>query len=198
LGLVSGPPAVTDITITTTSNAAALALFGITAPFNIRVASTNTPIVTRTAGVWRPFDIAATRVEPVYTAVGTGAWSPYDASANDRIQVGGTLGWAVQWPFVNASDVTREINGLADYLPLANRLPGDTNGTLDDLIAAAASGRDLLLALPPIGSAAVDYRTCIIPRAQSLVRDEFTAEAGVGSRRYNVTIPLLETRSYAP
>lgn len=190
-----------SIVLTATSNAAALALFGITAPFTFQPGGfppVYQSITIRTAGVWRPYDIGNPRCEPVFTAVGSGAWSPYDASSNDRIRVGGQLGWVVDWPFVNASDITREVNGLADYLPLANRVTGDTNGTLDDLIDAAADGRELLLALPPIGTAAVDYRECIIPRAANLTRDEFTTEASVGSRRYNVSIPLLETRDYTP
>lgn len=189
---------VTDVALTATSDPATLALFGLTSTTALMVAGVNQTITTRTAGVWRPYDVGNPRCEPVFTAVGSGAWSPYDASSNDRIRVGGQLGWVVDWPFVNASDITREVNGLADYLPLANRVTGDTNGTLDDLIDAAADGRELLLALPPIGTAVIDYRSCIIPRAANLTRDEFTTEASVGSRRYNVSIPLLETRDYTP
>ena len=190
-----------SIVLTATSDAAALALFGITAPFTFQTGGfppVFQSITIRTAGVWRPYDVGNPRCEPVYTAVGSGAWSPYDASTNDRIRVGGQLGWVVDWPFVNASDITREVNGLADYLPLANRVPGDTNGTLDDLLEAAANGRELLLALPPIGTAAVDYRECIIPKSANLTRDEYTTEASVGSRRYNVSLPLLEARDYTP
>ena len=187
-----------SVAITATSDPAALALFGMTSTTALKVAGVNQTITTRTAGVWRPYDVGNPRCEPVFTAVGSGAWSPYDASSNDRIRVGGQLGWVVDWPFVNASDITREVNGLADYLPLANRVTGDTNGTLDDLIDAAADGLELLLALPPIGNAVIDYRTCIIPRAANLTRDEFTTEASIGSRRYNVSIPLLETRDYTP
>jgi len=191
-----------SVAITATSDPAALALFGITSlPFSLRLTgifALPQVVTTRTAGVWRPYDVGNPRCEPVFTAVGSGAWSPYDASSNDRIRVGGQLGWVVDWPFVNASDITREVNELADYLPLANRASGDTNGTLDDLIDAAADGLELLLALPPIGTAAVDYRECIIPRAANLTRDEFTTEASIGSRRYNVSIPLLETRDYTP
>ena len=197
-GYTIAPTIVTSVQITATSNAAALALFGLAVNDFIRQASANLLISTRTAGVWRPYDIGNPRCEPVYTAVGSGAWSPYDASTNDRIRVGGALGWVVDWPFVNAADITREINGLADYLPLAGREAGDTNGTLDDLIEAAANGRQLLLGLPPIGSAIVDFRTCIIPRNAGLSRDEFTTEASIGSRRYNVSIPLLEARDYTP
>jgi hypothetical protein len=67
-------------------------------------------------------------------------------------------------------------------------------GTLDDLIEAAAQGLSLSLALPPIGTAAVDYRTCIIPETGNLSRSRFTTEAAVGGRMYSVTLPLLETR----
>jgi hypothetical protein len=77
---------------------------------------------------------------------------------------------------------------------LAGRAAGDTRGTLDDLVEAAAQGLDLSLALPPIGTAAVDYRTCIIPDTGNLSRSRFTTEAAVGGRMYSVTLPLLETR----
>jgi hypothetical protein len=184
-------PAVLGLTITGTNNAAALALFGLTAPASSLGAIF---IVTRrTAGVWRP-NTDGGRQEPDYTVVGSGAWSPYNPSANDRIRIGGQLAWLVSWEFVQASDITREINGLANYLPLAGRAAGDTRGTLDDLIEAAAQGLDLSLALPPIGTAAVDYRTCIIPDTGNLSRSRFTTEAAVGGRMYSVTLPLLETR----
>jgi hypothetical protein len=184
-------PAVLGLTITATSNAAALALFGITAP--ISSVGATLIVTTRTAGVWRP-NTDGGRQEPDYTVIGSGAWSPYNPSANDRIRIGGQLAWLVSWEFVQASDITREINGLADYLPLAGRAAGDTDGTLDDLVEAAAQGLDLSLALPPIGTAAVDYRTCIIPDTGNLSRSRFTTEAAVGGRMYSVTLPLLETR----
>jgi hypothetical protein len=184
-------PAVLGLTITATNNAAALALFGITAP--ISSVGATLIVTTRTAGVWRP-NTDGGRQEPDYTVIGSGAWSPYNPSANDRIRIGGQLAWLVSWEFVQASDITREINGLADYLPLAGRAAGDTRGTLDDLVEAAAQGLDLSLALPPIGTAAVDYRTCIIPDTGNLSRSRFTTEAAVGGRMYSVTLPLLETR----
>jgi hypothetical protein len=184
-------PAVLGLTITATNNAAALALFGITAPISSMGATLI--VTTRTAGVWRP-NTDGGRQEPDYTVIGSGAWSPYNPSANDRIRIGGQLAWLVSWEFVQASDITREINGLADYLPLAGRAAGDTRGTLDDLVEAAAQGLDLSLALPPIGTAAVDYRTCIIPDTGNLSRSRFTTEAAVGGRMYSVTLPLLETR----
>jgi hypothetical protein len=184
-------PTVLALTITATSNAAALALFGITAPISSIGAILS--VTRRTAGVWRP-NTDGGRQEPDYTVVGSGAWSPYNPAANDRIRIGGQLAWLVSWEFVQASDITREINGLADYLPLAGRAAGDTDGTLDDLVEAAAQGLDLSLALPPIGAAAVDYRTCIIPETGNLSRSRFTTEAAVGGRMYSVTLPLLETR----
>jgi hypothetical protein len=187
-----------SVAITATSDPAALALFGITSlPFTLQTGGfppVFQSVTTRTAGVWRPYNVDGGRCEPVFEAVGSGAWSPYNPAINDRVLVSSTLGWVATWEFVEASDITREVNGLADYLPLAGRLAGDDNGTLDDLIYAAASGGELLLALRPIGTAAVDYRACIIPQASSLRRDSFTSEATTGGRRYNVTLPLLETR----
>jgi hypothetical protein len=190
---VTALPSAQPIEITSTNNAAALALFGLSVGV-LRGANTDPiNVPTRTAGVWRP-NTDGGRQEPDYTVIGSGAWSPYNPSANDRIRIGGQLAWLVSWEFVQASDITREINGLADYLPLAGRAVGDTRGTLDDLVEAAAQGLDLSLALPPIGTAAVDYRTCIIPDTGNLSRSRFTTEAAVGGRMYSVTLPLLETR----
>jgi hypothetical protein len=190
---VSALPSAQPIEITATSNAAALALFGLSVGVLRGANSDPINVSTRTAGVWRP-NTDGGRQEPDYTVIGSGAWSPYNPSANDRIRIGGQLAWLVSWEFVQASDITREINGLADYLPLAGRAAGDTDGTLDDLVEAAAQGLDLSLALPPISTAAVDYRTCIIPETGNLSRSRFTTEAAVGGRMYSVTLPLLETR----
>lgn len=187
--IICGP--IISITITATSDAASLALFGITAPLSATLGAFT--VTTRTAGVWRP-NTDGGRQEPDFTVVGSGAWSPYNPSANDRLRIGGQLAWLVSWEYVQASDITREINGLADYLPLAGRATGDTNGTLDDVLEAASEGRSLLLALPPIGTAAIDYRTCIIPETGNLTRSRYTTEVAVGGRMYNVTLPLLETR----
>lgn len=184
-------PTVLGLTITGTNNAAALALFGITAP--VSSLGSNLIITWRTAGVWRP-NTDGGRQEPDYTIVGSGAWSPYNPAANDRIRIGGQLAWLVSWEFVQASDITREVNGLADYLTLAGRAAGDTDGTLDDVLQAASEGRTLTLALPPIGTAAVDYRTCILPESGNLTRTRYTTEAAVGGRMYSVTLPMLETR----
>jgi hypothetical protein len=191
--LIVATPAAQPVEITATNNAAALALFGLSVGVLRGSNSDPVDVPTRTAGVWRP-NTDGGRQEPDYTVIGSGAWSPYNPSANDRIRIGGQLAWLVSWEFVQASDITREINGLADYLPLAGRAAGDTDGTLDDLVEAAAQGLDLSLALPPIGTAAVDYRTCIIPDTGNLSRSRFTTEAAVGGRMYSVTLPLLETR----
>lgn len=184
-------PTVLGLTITGTNNAAALALFGLTAPASSLGAFFI--ITRRTAGVWRP-NTDGGRQEPDYTIVGSGAWSPYNPAANDRIRIGGQLAWLVSWEFVQASDITREVNGLANYLTLAGRSAGDTNGTLDDVLQAASQGRTLTLALPPIGTAAVDYRECILPESGNLTRTRYTTEAAVGGRMYSVTLPMLETR----
>jgi hypothetical protein len=193
IDIVTLSPTTKPVTITATNNAAALALFGLSVGAGRPSGSDPIRVPTRTAGVWRP-NTDGGRQEPDYTVIGSGAWSPYNPSANDRIRIGGQLAWLVSWEFVQASDITREINGLADYLPLAGRAAGDTRGTLDDLVEAAAQGLDLSLALPPIGTAAVDYRTCIIPDTGNLSRSRFTTEAAVGGRMYSVTLPLLETR----
>lgn len=191
IALVIDAPA--DAEIAATSNVAALALFGL-AINDLLVVST--PVVNRrTAGVWRPA-VDGTRCEPVYQAGGTGAWSPYDPASHDRVRTGDRLVWTVTWPYVEASDITREVNGLADYLPLANRAPGDTNGTLDDVIYAASQDLELTLALPPIGTAAIDYRTCILPVQADLNRDAYTTEESVGARRYRVVMALLQAGSY--
>ena len=182
-----------DPEIAATSNPAALALLGL-AVGDLLILST--PVINRrTAGVWRPA-VDGTRCEPVYQAGGTGAWSPYDPASHDRVRTGDRLVWTVTWPYCEASDITREVNGLADYLPLANRAPGDTNGTLDDVLYAASQDLELTLALPPIGTAAIDYRACILPVQADLNRDTYTTEESVGARRYRVVMALLQAGSY--
>lgn len=190
-------PTTKSVFITATSNLAALALFGLAVGDGRPTGSGPISVARRTAGVWRP-NTDGGRQEPVYTAIGSGAWSPYNPAANDRIRIGGQIAWLVSWEYVQASDITREINGLADYLPLAGRSAGDTSGTLDDLLEAAAKGLALSLALPPIGTAAIDYRTCIIPETGNLTRDRYTTEAAAGGRMYSVSLPLLETREVTP
>lgn len=181
-----------DTEIDSTSNATALRLFGLEAG---DVLGEECIIARRTAGIWRPA-VDGTRCEPVYQAGGTGAWSPYDPAAHDRVRTGDRMVWTVTWPYVEASDITREVNGLADYLPLANRAPGDTNGTLDDVLYAASEDLELTLALPPVGTEAIDYRACILPVQGDLTRDTYTTEESVGARRYRVVMAMLQAGSY--
>lgn len=184
-----------DTEIVSTSNAAALALFGITAPL---VLGGEGAITTRTAGVWRPKFAPPATLEPVTTAIGSGAVSEYNPATFSRLLFSGRLVWSVVWEFVPAADITRELALLNDYLPYADRATGDTAGTLDDLLWAVANGKQLALALPPIGSAAVEYRGCIINEQGEIPRDRYTTETGQGTRSYIVTLALLETDAYDP
>jgi hypothetical protein len=127
--------------------------------------------------------------------------SEYSPATQDRLLFGGRLIWSVMWEYVEAADITRALLDVADYLPVANRAPGDTLGTLDDVLYALAQGLILKLALIPRGAngdAAVLYRDVVVDNPGNFSRDAYTTEAAVGARRYNVTMAFTETRDYTP
>ena len=187
--------------ITATSNSAALALFGL-AVNDTLIGSTsplsNTIINRRTAGVWRPKFAPPARLEPVQVAVGSGAMSEYSAATQDRLLFGGRLIWSVVWEYVEAADISRQLLTVADYLPTANRATGDTAGVLDDLLWALANGVIIKLALPPIGTAAVDFRDAVMDVGGSLDRNTYATESATAARRYNVTMAFVETQDWDP
>lgn len=188
-------------TITATSDPAALALFGLAV--NDAFASSTNPVTMtlvnrRTAGVWRPKFAPPARLEPVQVAVGSGAMSEYSAATQDRLLFGGRLIWSTVWEYVEAADISRQLLTVANYLPAANRAPGDTAGVLDDLLWAMANGAIVKLALPPIGTAAVDYRDAVMDVSGSLDRNAYTTESATAARRYNVTMAFVETQDWDP
>jgi hypothetical protein len=191
-------------TIAATSSVASLALFGLAIGDALEGGTSLIKIITvnrRTAGVWRPKFAPPARLEPVYSAIGSGAMSEYNAGTQDRLLFGGRLIWSVVWEYVEAADISRELLNIADYLPLANRGTGDTNGTFDDLLYALARGAEVLLALPPrgvSGDAAILYQECVVDNPGNFSRDAYTTEAAVGARRYNVTVAFTETQDYEP
>lgn len=188
-------------TITATSNVAALALFGL--KVNDVLQEVVLPIYAtlinrRTAGVWRPKFAPPARLEPIQVAVGSGAMSEYSAATQDRLLFGGRLIWSVVWEYVEAADISRELLTVADYLPTANRATGDTAGVLDDLLWALANGVIVKLALPPIGTAAVDFREAVMDVGGSLDRNTYATESATAARRYNVTMAFVETQDWDP
>lgn len=187
--------------ITATSNVAALALFGLKVNDTL-IGSTsplpNTIINRRTAGVWRPKFAPPARLEPIQVAVGSGAMSEYSAATQDRLLFGGRLIWSVVWEYVEAADISRQLLTVADYLPTANRATGDTAGVLDDLLWALANGVIIKLALPPIGTAAVDFRDAVMDVSGSLDRNTYATESATAARRYNVTMAFVETQDWDP
>jgi hypothetical protein len=188
-------------TITATSNPAALALFGLKVNDTLAQADVGifaTLINRRTAGVWRPKFAPPALLEPTLVAVGSGAMSEYNAGTQDRLLFGGRMIWSVVWEYTEAADISRELLTVADYLPTALRATGDTAGTLDDLLWTLARGAQVQLALPPIGSAAVDYRTVVMDVSGSIERGSYTTESATAARRYNVTLALVETQDYDP
>lgn len=188
-------------TITATSNPAALALFGLAvndAFASSFSAATMTLVNRRTAGVWRPKFAPPARLEPVQVAVGSGAMSEYSAATQDRLLFGGRLIWSVVWEYVEAADISRQLLTVADYLPAANRAAGDTAGVLDDLLWALANGAIVKLALPPIGTAAVDFRDAVMDVSGSLDRGSYATESATAARRYNVTMAFVETQDWDP
>jgi hypothetical protein len=188
-------------TITATSDPAALALFGL-AVNNALEGNTTLVKITcvnrRTAGVWRPKFAPPARLEPVQVAVGSGAMSEYSAATQDRLLFGGRLIWSVVWEYVEAADISRQLLTVADYLPTANRATGDTAGVLDDLLWALANGVIVKLALPPIGTAAVDFREAVMDVGGSLDRNTYATESATAARRYNVTMAFVETQDWDP
>lgn len=186
--------------ITATSNPTALALFGLAV--NDTCTGTtglnNTVVNRRTAGVWRPKFAPPAQLEPTLVAVGSGAMSEYNAGTQDRLLFGGRMIWSVVWEYTEAADISRELLTVADYLPTALRASGDTAGTLDDLLWTLARGAQVQLALPPIGTAAVDYRTVVMDVSGSIERGSYTTESATAARRYNVTLALVETQDYDP
>jgi hypothetical protein len=111
---------------------------------------------------------------------------------------GGRLIWSVVWEYVEAADISRQLLTVADYLPTALRATGDTAGTLDDLLWALANGVIVKLALPPIGTAAVDFRDVVMDVSGSIERGAYTTESATAARRYNVTMAFVETQDYDP
>jgi hypothetical protein len=191
----------TTATITATSNPAALALFGLKVndvlqEFVFPIYATL--INRRTAGVWRPKFAPPAQLEPVQVAVGSGAMSEYSAATQDRLLFGGRLIWSVVWEYVEAADISRQLLTVADYLPTALRATGDTAGTLDDLLWALANGVIVKLALPPIGTAAVDFRDAVMDVSGSIDRNTYATESATAARRYNVTMAFVETQDYDP
>lgn len=188
-------------TITATSNPAALALFGLAVNDVLQeniVGATVTLINRRTAGVWRPKFAPPARLEPVQVAVGSGAMSEYSAATQDRLLFGGRLIWSVVWEYVEAADISRQLLTVANYLPTANRAAGDTAGVLDDLLWALANGLVVKLALPPIGTAAVDFRDAVMDVSGSIDRNTYATESATAARRYNVTMAFVETQDWDP
>lgn len=188
-------------TITATSDPAALALFGL-AVNDVLNGGLSLSVVTcvnrRTAGIWRPKFAPPARLEPVQVAVGSGAMSEYSAATQDRLLFGGRLIWSVVWEYVEAADISRQLLTVADYLPAANRAAGDTAGVLDDLLWALANGAIVKLALPPIGTAAVDFRDAVMDVSGSLDRGSYATESATAARRYNVTMAFVETQDWDP
>ena len=190
-----------NATITATSDPAALALFGLKVN-DVLIGNTTQTTLTcvnrRTAGVWRPKFAPPARLEPVQVAVGSGAMSEYSAATQDRLLFGGRLIWSVVWEYVEAADISRQLLTVADYLPAANRAAGDTAGVLDDLLWALANGAIVKLALPPIGTAAVDFRDAVMDVSGSLDRGSYATESATAARRYNVTMAFVETQDWDP
>jgi hypothetical protein len=190
-----------NATITATSDPASLALFGLAVNDVLQeniIGATVTLINRRTAGVWRPKFAPPARLEPVQVAVGSGAMSEYSAATQDRLLFGGRLIWSVVWEYVEAADISRQLLTVADYLPTANRATGDTAGVLDDLLWALANGVIIKLALPPIGTAAVDFRDAVMDVSGSLDRNTYATESATAARRYNVTMAFVETQDWDP
>jgi hypothetical protein len=188
-------------TITATSDVAALALFGLKVNDVLvenQLGNTFTLINRRTAGVWRPKFAPPAQLEPVQVAVGSGAMSEYSAATQDRLLFGGRLIWSVVWEYVEAADISRQLLTVADYLPTALRATGDTAGTLDDLLWALANGVIVKLALPPIGTAAVDFRDAVMDVSGSIDRNTYATESATAARRYNVTMAFVQTQDYDP
>ena len=188
-------------TITATSNVSALALFGLKVNdvFVEFAGSGNKTLVNRrTAGIWRPKFAPPAQLEPVQVAVGSGAMSEYSAATQDRLLFGGRLIWSVVWEYVEAADISRQLLTVADYLPTALRATGDTAGTLDDLLWALANGVIVKLALPPIGTAAVDFRDAVMDVSGSIDRNTYATESATAARRYNVTMAFVQTQDWDP
>lgn len=184
-----------DTSVTATSNPAALALFGLIAG---DLLTYECIIARRTAGVWRPKFAPPARLEPVQVAVGSGAMSEYSAATQDRLLFGGRLIWSVVWEYVEAADISRQLLTVANYLPAANRAPGDTAGVLDDLLWVLANGIIVKLALPPIGIDPVDFRDAVMDVSGSLDRGSYATESATAARRYNVTMAFVETQDWDP
>ena len=188
-------------TITATSNVSALALFGLKVNDVLQepvLPIYATVINRRTAGVWRPKFAPPAQLEPVQVAVGSGAMSEYSAATQDRLLFGGRLIWSVVWEYVEAADISRQLLTVADYLPTALRATGDTAGTLDDLLWALANGVIVKLALPPIGTAAVDFRDAVMDVSGSIDRNTYATESATAARRYNVTMAFVQTQDWDP
>ena len=191
----------TTATITATSDSAALALFGLKVNdvfVENHFGNTVTLVNRRTAGVWRPKFAPPAQLEPVQVAVGSGAMSEYSAATQDRLLFGGRLIWSVVWEYVEAADISRQLLTVADYLPTALRATGDTAGTLDDLLWALANGVIVKLALPPIGTAAVDFRDAVMDVSGSIDRNTYATESATAARRYNVTMAFVQTQDWDP
>jgi hypothetical protein len=189
------------VTIAATSDSASLALFGLAVNDVLEGNTALDKIILvnrRTAGVWRPKFAPPAQLEPVQVAVGSGAMSEYSAATQDRLLFGGRLIWSVVWEYVEAADISRQLLTVADYLPTALRATGDTAGTLDDLLWALANGVIVKLALPPIGTAAVDFRDAVMDVGGSIDRSTYATESATAARRYNVTMAFVQTQDWDP
>lgn len=190
------PPDPSGGTIDATSDATALAYFGLKVGDSL---PQSVVVNRRTAGVWRPKFAPVAQLEPVMSAIGSGAMSDYTASVHDRLLFSGRIVWSALWEYVEAADISRELLDVQDYLPLALRATGDTAGVLDDLLWVLANAKSVYLALPPVQlTAAIEYKEAVLGETGDLTRDAFTTEAAVASRRYNVTMAFVETTNYTP
>jgi len=156
--------------------------------FAIPVLSGYMTSLRRWRGIWSPASLGV-RCEPVYVDDGATTVSPYNPAIADRVRIARRRLWLGSWPYVEAADVTRDVN-LIDpaYLTLADRAADDTLGTLDDLLGAAGSGGLLRLVLDAVG----EERDVWLDAADVIQRDAYTTEETVGGRRYRVALPMLE------
>jgi hypothetical protein len=181
-----------SLTITATSDPAALALFGV----SVGTVMTEELVITRrTAGVWRPAPVAdPVTIEPRVRLVGQGAWSPYNPAENDRVRVGATRLWETLWEYCAAADVSREFARQNNYLSVAGRAAGDTAGTFEDLLDAASRRYEMALALQRVDAPTqpIHYVPVILPVTGDLDAGAYITDAGAGQRLYAVSMAMLE------
>jgi hypothetical protein len=185
------------VSISATSDAAALALFGLPAPpvTLVNASFTAQVFARRTAGVWRPAPVAdPVTIEPRVRLVGQGAWSPYNPAENDRVRVGATRLWETLWEYCAAADVSREFARQNNYLSVAGRAAGDTAGTFEDLLDAASRRYEMALALQRVDAPTqpIHYVPVILPVTGDLDAGAYITDAGAGQRLYTVSMAMLE------